>query len=119
MKRLTGWAARHPEAARRLLQTSAPLLGSLAALLVGALLLALAGVDPLMAYGILLKGAFGGGRQVQETILKAVPLALIGLGLSVSLRARMWNIGGEGQYYMGALAGGFVALTFPPGRPVC
>ncbi|HBY94207.1 MAG TPA: ABC transporter permease [Chloroflexi bacterium] len=61
----------------------------------------------------MLKGAFGGWRQIQETVLKAVPLVLVGLGLSVALRCRMWNIGGEGQYFMGALFGGVVALTFP------
>lgn len=99
--------------AGRVVRQAAPLLGTLAALAVGAVLLALAGVDPVRAYGIMLKGAFGGWRQIQETILKAVPLVLVGLGLSVALRCRMWNIGGEGQYFMGALFGGVVALTFP------
>ena len=44
----------------------------------------------------------------------------MGLGLTAAFRARVWNIGGEGQYYMGALAGGAMALTFgdqwPRGR---
>jgi simple sugar transport system permease protein len=100
-------------AAAQAARPAAPVLGVLAALLIGALLLALAGIDPLMAYGVMLRGAFGGSRQVQETILKAVPLALVGLGLSVSLRARMWNIGGEGQYFIGALFSTMVAVTFP------
>ncbi len=95
------------------LRRAAPLLGAVAALAVGASLLLLAGVNPWAAYGVMLRGAFGGWRQVQETILKAVPLTLIGLGLSVALRCRVWNIGGEGQFYMGALVGGMIALGFP------
>lgn len=97
----------------RIARQAAPLAGAVAALLVGAGMLRLADVDPVYAYGILLKGAFGGSRQIQETILKAVPLVLVGLGLSVALRCRMWNIGGEGQFFMGALFGGLVALNLP------
>lgn len=91
----------------------APLIGISAALLVGLGLLALVGIEPLYAYSIMFKGGFGGWRQIQETILKAVPLLLVGLGSSVALRAKVWNIGGEGQFFMGALAGGTVALLFP------
>ena len=59
------------------------------------------------------KGAFGGQRQIEETLLKTAPLLLMGLGLTAAFRARVWNIGGEGQYYIGALVGGTIALTFP------
>jgi len=90
-----------------------PVLGALAALLVGAVLIALAGSNPLMAYQAMLKGAFGGQRQLIETSLKAAPLLLIGLGLTVAFKARVWNIGGEGQYFIGALFGSAVALQFP------
>jgi len=92
----------------------APLLGVLAGLLIGALLILLAGANPIAAYGAMLTGAFGGQRQIEETILKATPLLLMGLGLTAAFRARVWNIGGEGQYYMGALAGGALALTLGP-----
>jgi simple sugar transport system permease protein len=90
----------------------APLLGVLAGLLIGALLILIAGANPIEAYATMLRGAFGGQRQIEETILKATPLLLMGLGLTAAFRARVWNIGGEGQYYMGALAGGALALTF-------
>ena len=43
----------------------------------------------------------------------------MGLGLTAAFRARVWNIGGEGQYYIGALVGGTIALTFPGGRSRC
>lgn len=91
----------------------APLVGIIAALLVGLGLLALVGIEPLYAYSIMFKGGLGGWRQIQETVLKSVPLMLVGLGSSVALRARVWNIGGEGQFFMGALAGGTIALVFP------
>lgn len=91
----------------------APLIGAVVGLLIGALLIWVAGADVLTAYITLGRGAFGGSRQVTETILKAAPLLLVGLGLTVAFRARVWNIGGEGQYYLGALLGGMVALAFP------
>ena len=104
------------EAPRRrrawMITVGAPVLGVLVGLLIGALLILLAGADPIGAYGAMLAGAFGGRRQIEETILKATPLLLMGLGLTAAFRARVWNIGGEGQFYMGALAGGAVALTF-------
>jgi simple sugar transport system permease protein len=90
-----------------------PLLGGLAALLIGALLIALTGSDPITAYRAMLRGAFGGSRQLIETTLKATPLLLIGLGLTVAFKARVWNIGAEGQYFIGALFGSFIALQFP------
>lgn len=98
---------------QRLLRTlGPPVAGALVALLLGAVLIALSGTDPLAAYQAMLKGAFGGKRQLTETALKATPLLLIGLGLTVAFRARVWNIGGEGQFYMGALFGSFIALRF-------
>ncbi|MFQ5565008.1 MAG: ABC transporter permease [Paracoccaceae bacterium] len=50
-----------------------------------------------------------------EVIVKAIPLALIGAGLAVCFRANVWNIGAAGQYTMGAVIGGWVALSAPEG----
>jgi simple sugar transport system permease protein len=98
---------------RGLLRTLGPaILGALIALLIGAVLIAMAGTDPVVAYQAMLKGAFGGTRQLTETALKATPLLLIGLGLTVAFKARVWNIGGEGQYFIGALFGSYLALRF-------
>ena len=102
-----------PSLLRRLLTALGPsLLGVIIALLLGALLILLAGPNPFTAYQAMLSGAFGGSRPLTETILKTIPLLIIGLGLSVAFRARVWNIGGEGQYFMGALLGSIVALQF-------
>jgi general nucleoside transport system permease protein len=99
--------------ARRAFRALGPaLLGGFVALVLGALLIRLAGADPLAAYTVMVRGAFGGQRQLTETILQACPLLIIGLGLAVAFRSQVWNIGAEGQYFMGALTGGFLALQF-------
>lgn len=99
-KRLPAW----------LISAGAPLVGALVGLLIGAILIWITGNNPFEAYMVMFRGAFGGQRQVTNTLLKACPILLIGLGMTVAFRARVWNIGGEGQYFMGALFGGLVAL---------
>lgn len=91
----------------------APLAGAALALVIGSLLIILAKANPLTAYWVMLTGAFGGARQWTETLLKATPLLIMGLGLTIAFRARVWNIGAEGQYYIGALCGSIVALNLP------
>ena len=76
----------------------APIVGALVGLLIGALLIMVAGANVVEAYTAMVRGAFGGPRQLTETILVASPLLLVGLGLTVAFRARVWNIGGEGQF---------------------
>ena len=94
------------------LKPLAPVIGGLLALLLSGVLIQLSGANPLEAYKVLVLGAFGGSRQITETILKATPLLLIALGLTVAFRARVWNIGAEGQYHIGGLFGGIIALSF-------
>ncbi|GIK42576.1 MAG: ABC transporter permease [Chloroflexota bacterium] len=97
----------------QLLQLLGPLLlGIVIGLLIGAVLIMMAGADPITAYRAMFNGAFGGKRQLTETILKTVPLLIIGLGLAVAFRGRVWNIGAEGQYFIGALFGSVIALQF-------
>ena len=88
----------------------APSVGALVGLALGALIIAASGADPLAAYGALARGGLGGPRPLTETALKATPLVIMGLGLVVAFRCRIWNIGGEGQYLAGALAGAVVGL---------
>jgi general nucleoside transport system permease protein len=88
----------------------APVVGAFAGLVIGALVIAASGVDPRAAYAALAHGALGGARPLTETVLKATPLVIMGLGLVVAFRCRIWNIGGEGQYFAGALAGTLVGL---------
>src|SRR5688500_2195852 len=85
------------------LAVSAPVLAVAASLLLAAGLMAAAGVSPLSAYGELLRGALGSRLAVTETLARATPLILTGLAAAVAFRARLWNIGAEGQFYLGAL----------------
>jgi simple sugar transport system permease protein len=95
----------------------APLAGALLGLFLGALLIAATGANPVAAYSTMLAGALGGQRPIVETLLKTGPLLLMGLGLTVAFRGKVWNIGGEGQYFMGALAGATVGLLFQATLP--
>lgn len=82
----------------------APLAAILAALVAAGVLIAIAGANPFEAYGLILRGAFGSRLGITETLTRAAPLILTGLAAAVAFRARLWNIGGEGQLYLGALA---------------
>ncbi|MCH8169038.1 MAG: ABC transporter permease, partial [Proteobacteria bacterium] len=99
-------------------------------LLAGGILMALMGKPPLEALWIYFFQPFGelwmwitlpeGEREMwlyipSEVIVKAIPLALIGAGLAVCFRANVWNIGAAGQYTMGAVIGGWFALSAPEG----
>jgi simple sugar transport system permease protein len=74
------------------------------ALLLCAVLVAASGAPVLPAYGVLVKGALGSWFAISETLTRATPLIFTGLAAAVAFRARLWNIGGEGQLYAGAIA---------------
>jgi simple sugar transport system permease protein len=90
-----------------------PLLSVVAALALGALFLSLTGRDPVEVYGAMFKGALGSSYGLAETVVKGIPLMLCALGISVAFRMQLWNIGAEGQFYMGAFAASWLPLTFP------
>jgi ABC-type uncharacterized transport system permease subunit len=70
----------------------------------------LVGADPFAAFEAILNGALGNPFGVEETVMLSGILALAGLAVAIPARARLWNIGGEGQIFMGALASVYVAL---------
>ena len=73
-------------------------------LIISALLVLWAGAPVAQTYGLLLKGGFGSVFALSETFTRAIPLILTGLAAAVAFRARLFNIGAEGQLYAGALA---------------
>ena len=78
----------------------APIAAVALALALSGLLLALAGAPVLDAYRRIALGAFGSRLAATETLTRAAPLILTGLAVAVAFRARIWNIGAEGQLYL-------------------
>lgn len=95
----------------------APFAAILVALLLCAVLIAAAGVSPLTAYAEMLRGAYGSRLAVTETLTRATPLILTGLAAAVAFRAQLWNIGGEGQFYIGALVTAGLGHSLLTGLP--
>jgi simple sugar transport system permease protein len=89
----------------------APVIALALTLLSTAALFTLLGVDAWRAMGHILLDPFATGFARGELLVKATPLIVIALGLSLGFRAGVWNIGAEGQFTAGALAGGAVALA--------
>lgn len=85
------------------LVVATPLIAIAAALAIAGVLIAVAGAPVLDAYWGILKGAFGSRLSATETLTRATPLILTGLAAAVAFRARLWNIGAEGQLYLGAI----------------
>ncbi len=76
-----------------------------------------AGASPLAAYADLIAGSLGSRFAITETLVRATPLIFTGLAVAVAFRAKLWNIGGEGQLYAGALLVTWVgtgAVDLPP-----
>ena len=95
---------------------SAPVVSILVALFVAGFLLLAAGVNPLQAYLEIVREALGSVYGLSETLVKTTPLIFASLGVSLAFRMQIWNIGAEGQIYMGACGaktcGGLVDQLF-------
>jgi simple sugar transport system permease protein len=87
-----------------LLVYGVPVLAAAIAILLAAIPLALAGAPIIDAYGLMIIGAFGSVFSTSEMLTRATPLILTGLAAAIAFRAKLWNIGAEGQLYMGAMA---------------
>ncbi len=81
-----------------------PLIAVAVSLAMAGGLIALAGAPVFEAFGRIVTGAFGSKLAATETLARAAPLILTGLAAAVAFRARLWNIGAEGQLYLGAIA---------------
>ncbi|MCG8617321.1 MAG: ABC transporter permease, partial [Desulfobacterales bacterium] len=91
--------------------------------LVGALVLLIAGINPLEAYGAILNGIFGKPKYMSYVVIYSTPLIITGLSVAFALRTGLFNIGAEGQFVVGALtaaaAGYFFHLPMLIHVPVC
>ncbi|WP_424932627.1 ABC transporter permease [Amaricoccus macauensis] len=99
-------------AASPLAELLTPFIAVLLTMAAGGLLFAILGKDPGQAIDTIFIAPIFDAYSRGEILIKAAPLVLIALGLSFGFRAGIWNIGAEGQYVMGAIAGSAVALAF-------
>ncbi len=107
---------KRPAASRRAMLL-VPVASLFIALLLGAILLALCGANPLSTYVAMFRGAFGSQSGLTGTLVKAIPLMLAGLAVSVAFRMEFWNIGAPGQLTLGGVAAAWVALFVAPYLP--
>jgi len=89
----------------------APLLAIVMAVLIGGALLAAIGKSPQQAFLVYFIEPFSDAWSLQELAIKASPLILIASGLAFCYRANLWNIGAEGQFVIGGLVGGTIAVV--------
>jgi simple sugar transport system permease protein len=82
-------------------------LAFVAALATGGLLILILGHNPLFVYRDMVVGSWGSPTVIKETIKLAIPLLICALGLALAFKMKFWNIGGEGQIIVGALAAGY------------
>jgi simple sugar transport system permease protein len=89
------------------------------ALVIGGVILLAVGGDPFRTYAHIAGASFGSLGVFSDTLVKATPLILVGLACTVAFRMKLWNIGAEGQYYVGAFGASAVVLIplLPPETP--
>ena len=100
--------------ASRAMSLLSPVIALVLTVLIGVLLFSALGKDPVRALQVFFVEPIRNGYALAELSIKAVPLVLIALGLAVCFRSNLWNIGAEGQFIFGALAGGWVAMQAGP-----
>lgn len=93
------------------MRLASPLLAVALTLLSGAAMFLAMGLDPLKALGVYFISPIADGWALQELAVKATPLVLIAVGLSLCYLSNNWNIGAEGQFVIGAILGGWVAIA--------
>lgn len=93
---------------------SLPILGILISVIIGGIIMLITGYNPIVAYKALFYGGFFKNWHV--SVLNAVPLIFTGLSISIAFQAGLFNIGAEGQYYIGAIMAAFLGLylNLPP-----
>lgn len=109
MSRLRGWL---------LTAVVVPAVSIVCGFLVGAVAIIAVHVDPLVAYSALFAGAFTNNNAFAETLVSTTPYILLGLAVAVGFRAGLFNIGAEGQFYIGSLTGVFVGYSIQGLGPV-
>lgn len=108
-----GWQLRKTNRTSPLKQVLISVASILLGLIFCGILLLVTGNNPLALYGQVVADSIGSGYALSETVVKTVPLAFCALGVSLAFRMKLWNIGAEGQFYMGAIGATFFVIYFP------
>ncbi len=89
------------------------------AFVVSGIVLWFIGSEPIRIYGFFFRATFGSWAALSDTLVKATPLILVGLACTVAFKMKLWNIGAEGQFYLGAFGASLVVLVplLPPDSP--
>jgi ABC-type uncharacterized transport system permease subunit len=96
----------------RVMAYASPLLAIVLTVVIGGIIFSLRGLDPVYSLYIYFIEPVTSVWSIEELAVKAAPLVLIGVGLSVCYRAGVWNIGAEGQLTLGAIFGSFIPVFF-------
>jgi simple sugar transport system permease protein len=99
------------------MRIGAPLIALALTVIFSSILFLALGLNPLTTLRIFFIDPLSTLNGVSEWLLKASPLILIGLGITIGIRANVWNIGAEGMFTMGAILAGWLAITFGDGAP--
>ena len=91
----------------------APILSIVFTIFFGLLIFTFLGYNPLETLYQIFVSPFSRIDRISDILVKACPLIIIGTGLMLCFKSNVWNIGAEGQFIMGALLAGFIALSFP------
>jgi general nucleoside transport system permease protein len=95
---------------QRIIRAITPFISIVIAVLVSSVFILATGGSPVEAFSALLQGSFGSQRAIGETLLRTTPLVFTGLGLCYGFRSGLFNIGAEGQLFLGGLAAAWVGL---------
>ena len=98
-------------------RTLVAVLSIAAALVLGAVFLVLAGFSPVVVYSEMFRAAFTSYYGITDSLAVAIPIILTGLAAAAAFRMRLYNIGAEGQLYVGAIFSTWAALAIAPGLP--
>ena len=96
-----------------------PIASVVVALVIGAVIIALSGANPLVAYSALFEGGLGSGRAFSRTLEKATPLIFGGLAVSLAFKCGLFNIGAQGQLLLGAVFAAFIGFSLQGFRLRC
>ena len=88
------------------------LLGFLIALMIGSIILLIQDKNPFDTFSLMFKLSIGSVNSLSSSLNKAIPLILAGLGIAIINSVKFWNIGAEGQIFMGAIAVNLIYINF-------